>query len=60
MTEAAIDEAAHADSRYVAFVAQATQEKAEWAVLENRVQGINDTIQRANAVARYLTAEAHL
>lgn len=60
LTEAAIDEAAHADGRYVDFVTMATREKAEWAVAENRIQGIGDTIRRANAIAHYLAAEAHL
>lgn len=60
MTEAAIDEAAHSDGRYIEFVTTATSEKAEWAILENRIEGINDTILRANAIARYLAAEAHL
>lgn len=59
-TEAALDEAAHADARYVAFVVQATKEKAEWAMLENRVQGINDTINRGQAIARFLASEAAL
>lgn len=60
MTEAAIDEAAHADSRYIQFVTTATEEKTAWVLLEDRIQGIADTIQRANAIARFLAAEAHL
>lgn len=60
MTEAAIDEGAHADSRYIAFVTVATSEKAEWAILENSIQGINDTINRGQAVAKYLAAEVTL
>lgn len=60
MTEAAIDEAAHADSRYVAFITQATQEKAEWAVQENAIQGINDAINRGNVVGRFLSQEVGL
>lgn len=60
MTEAGIDEAAHADDRYIAFITLATQEKAEWAIIENSIQGINDTILRANAVARYLAGEVML
>lgn len=60
LTEAAIDDAAHADSRYIAFIAQATSERAEWAVLENRIQGIDDTINRGQAIARYLSAEVTL
>jgi len=60
ITEAAVEEAAHADWRYIKFVTEATTEKAEWVVIENRIQSVNDTILRANAVARYLAAEAHL
>lgn len=60
MTEAGIDEAAHADDRYIAFITLATQEKAEWAILENTITGITDAIQRGNVIARYLAAEAHL
>jgi hypothetical protein len=60
MTEAAIDEAAHSDGRYAAFIAAGTQEKADWAVQENAIQGIADTINRGQAVARYLAAEVPL
>jgi hypothetical protein len=59
-TEAALDEAAHADPRYVAFVVQATKEKAEWAILENQIQGIEDTINRGQAVARFAAMETAL
>ena len=60
LTESALEQAAHADLRYIDFVIQATQEKSDWVVAENRIAGIADIILRANAVARYLTAEAHL
>jgi hypothetical protein len=60
MTEAQIDEAAHADGAYIDFVTIATKQKTEWVILENRIQGIQDTILRANAIARYLSAELHL
>ena len=60
MTESAIEQAAHADPRYMEFITHATREKAEWAIAENRITGIGDTILRANAIARYLAAEAHL
>jgi hypothetical protein len=60
MTEAALEQKAHADPRYFDFITRAMQEKADWAVAENRIQGIADTILRANAIARYLAAEAHL
>lgn len=60
ITEAAIEEASHSHRDYFSFVTRATAEKAEWFVLENRIQGINDTINRGQAVARYLAAEVSL
>lgn len=60
VTEAALDELAHSDGRYAQFIADGTREKAELAILENRIIGIGDTIQRGNVVGRYLAAEAHL
>lgn len=60
MTEAAIEQAAHADSRYIDFITNATLEKAQLSILEDRIQAIGDVILRANAIARYLAAEAHL
>lgn len=60
VTEAALEEASHAAPSYIDFVTAATNEKARYFELENRIQGIEDTIQRANAVARYLASEARL
>jgi hypothetical protein len=60
VTEAFIEEAAHASGRYLDFVTKATQEKAQLAELENRIQGINDTVNRGQAVAKYLAAEVSL
>lgn len=60
VTEAAIDEGSHTAPSYVDFVTASISEKADWIVLENRIQGIEDTLLRANAIARYLAAEAHL
>lgn len=60
VTEAALEEASHAAPSYIDFVTEATTEKARYFELENRIQGIEDTIRRANAVAQYLTAEARL
>lgn len=59
-TEAAIEDLAHADPRYVEFVTTATKERAEWAILENTIQGIADTINRGQAVARFLSSEVAL
>lgn len=60
VTESWLDEASHEHDHYVAFVTEATEEKARYFELENRIQGVEDTIRRANAVAQYLTAEARL
>ena|SRR6266550_4063577 len=60
MTEAAIEEAAHADPRYIEYVTEATKQKAQLAIAENRIQGVNETVYRGNAVARFLASEAQL
>ena len=60
LTEAAIEEAAHADARYVEFVTTATKERAEWSVLEDRIQAIEDRIQRGNMLGRFAASELHL
>ena len=59
-TEAMVDEAAHADPSYVDEVIGATRARADWVRLENRIQGIEETINRGQAVARYVTSELHL
>lgn len=60
MTEAAVTDAAHADPRYIEFVIQATKERAQLTVAEDRIQAINERIMRDNALAKFVTAEAHL
>lgn len=60
MTEAAIEEAAHADPRYVEFITDATRERARLTIAEDRIQAINDRIMRDQALARFVSAEAHL
>ena len=60
VTEAQIDEMAHGDDRYAKFVLEATQQRATWAILEDRIQGISDVIMRGQAIARYLTGELAL
>lgn len=60
LTEAAIDDAAHADPRYVELVTAATRERAELTVAEDRIQAINERIMRDQVLARFVTAEAHL
>ncbi len=60
LTEAAIDEAAHADDRYVKYVTQATTERVDFIEIEDQIQAINDQINRGQAIARYLSAELAL
>jgi hypothetical protein len=59
-TESQLDEEAHADPRYVGFITAATKDRAEWAILEDQIQGIDETIARGQAVARFVSAEARL
>jgi 5-formaminoimidazole-4-carboxamide-1-beta-D-ribofuranosyl 5'-monophosphate synthetase len=60
LTEAAIEEGAYMHPSYVDFVTAALSEKADWIVLENRIQSIEDTIMRGNVVGRFLASEAML
>lgn len=60
LTEAACDDAAHAAPEYIAFVERAAIEKAEWAIQENTIDGITETINRGQVVGRYLSQEVGL
>lgn len=60
MTEAALTDAAHADARYIEFITEATKERARLTIAEDRIQAINERILRDNALAKFVTAEAHL
>jgi hypothetical protein len=60
MTETAITDAAHSDPRYQEFVIEATQERAQWAILEGRIDAIDARINRGQVVARFITSEMHL
>lgn len=60
MTEAWLDECSHSHDQYAAFIAAGTTEKADWVIAEARIEGIDFTIQRGQAIARYLSAEVHL
>jgi hypothetical protein len=55
-----VEDAAHADPRYVEFVTTATMERAQWAILENHIQGIDETIMRGQAIARFVSNETRL
>jgi len=60
VTEALIEESAHADGRYVDQIIRATEERAEWAKLEDQIQAINDKISRDQALCRFVAAEVSL
>lgn len=60
VTEASLTEAAHASGDYMAFVTTATNDRAELYRLESRIHAIDQIIQRANMLGRYLASEARL
>jgi hypothetical protein len=60
LTAAEVDDAAHSHPDYIDFITKATVERAEWAKVESQIEAIDATIQRSNAVIRYLTSEARL
>jgi hypothetical protein len=57
LTESAIDESAHADARYMQFVADATSARAKWAILEDEIQAVDELINRGQACARFVSME---
>jgi hypothetical protein len=59
-TEAALEDAAHADPGYTDLIITATQERARLTLLESRIEAIDMEIQRANAIARFCASEARL
>lgn len=60
LTAAEVDDAAHCHSAYVDFVITSTRERAEWTVLENGIQSVDETIFRQQAIARFLANEVRL
>lgn len=60
ITESAIDESAHVHPTYVDFITQSVSEKADWVILEAKIDGIDFTIRRGDVVGRYLTQEVAL
>lgn len=52
-----VDAEAHADGDYIAFVRLAVTERAKWVKLEERITAIDFIINRAQAVARFVTSE---
>ena len=60
VTEAALDAGAHADPSYIAFITKATEQRAEWARVENELESIDATIRRDQSLIHYLAAESRL
>jgi hypothetical protein len=60
ITEAYLDDLAHTDPDYVAFVDQGILEDAEVQMAKKNLQNIEDRIRRTDAVMRWRTAEARL
>lgn len=60
VTEAQLDDEAHGHPDYKDFIVQATRDRAEWIRAENKIQDVNDLIQRDAAIARHVAAEARL
>ncbi len=60
VTAAEVDDNAHSHPDYREFIAAATNQRAEWSRVEAKIEAIDATIQRANAIVRYLTSEARL
>ena len=60
VTEAYLDDEAHADDRYVALIEEATLGKARLTELEAKIEETDAIIRRGDMLGRYLTAEMHL
>lgn len=60
VTEAYLDEMAHCADGYILFITEATSQRADWIRLEEQLAGIDFTVNRGQAVAKYVTAELSL
>jgi hypothetical protein len=60
ITNQQVDEEAHAHPDYYDFVTAMTIKRAEWVKLEAQIEEIDMTINRGQAIARYLALEARL
>lgn len=60
MTAAEVEDATHSHPDYRDFITAATARRAEWVKVESQIEAIDATIQRANAIVRYITSEARL
>lgn len=60
LTNDQIDDEAHDHPEYMEFITKATKERAQWIVLESKIEDIDFRIQRGQAVVRFASAEARL
>lgn len=50
---AIVDEMAHGDATYTAFIEQSVQEAGEWQVIQNEINTVTETINRDQALIRF-------
>ena len=60
MTAAEVEDATHSHPDYRDVITAATAQRAEWVKVEAQIEAIDATIQRANAIVRYITSEVRL
>ena len=60
MTNDQIDDEAHDHPEYMDFITRSTKERAQWIVLDAKIEAIDFTIQRGQAMVRFVSAEARL
>ena len=60
VTEAQLDDDAHADSDYTEFITASTRERAEWIKTDRKIQDITERCNRGQVLARFASAEARL
>jgi chorismate mutase len=60
VTEGALEDLAHASPEYTEMVTQATLDRSELTLLEAKIEAIDATIMRANAITRFAASEARL
>ena len=60
MTASEVEDATHDHPDYRHLITEATRQRAEWVRLEAKIEAIEFQIQRGQAVARFVTAEARI
>ena len=60
VTESAMDDEAHADPDYIAYITEATRSRAKLQVLEDQIQALNDMLQRDKTLAHFSAQEMRL